>query len=235
MLYQNNQPQDRTRQVALLLISLTIITVGVIYNQASAPKTQAQLFGTYSQTSTNTGANTTPQNNTTTPNTATQPSTDNTQTQPTIVVPKTNTNTDTNTISDNPSDLIQDLPETTLEDIWASLQLLNQLTRTSNAFAYSIPEIKLPGIKSATPSSSFSETLPTVSLPDFASEIPQTAPSAPDAQQPEDNEVITILKDLSGYSKWEEFKTNFITAKEQYSGTGRCMIDIQGLGCLVQW
>lgn len=223
MLDQNNQPQDHTRQVALLLISLTIITVGVIYNQADAPKTRAQLFGTYSQTSTNTETNTTPQNNT--------------QTQPTTVVPKTNTTpptTDTNTTTDNPSDSTQDLPETTLEDIWISLQLLNQLTRTSNAFAYSIPEIKLPGIKSATPSSSFSETLPTVSLPDFANEISETSPPTLDSQ-PSDNEVITIIKDLSGYSKWEEFKTNFITAKEQYSGTGRCMIDIQGLGCLVQW
>ncbi|MFH1088671.1 MAG: hypothetical protein V1719_02410 [Patescibacteria group bacterium] len=218
------QNQDHFRQIALLLISLTIITMGVVYNQATTPQSQAQFSVTPTQQN---------QNNITPPQINTDTDTDiniptNDSLPPEITPPAdTNTSIDTNINTDIKTDT--NLPEIALEDIWVSLQLLNQLARTSNVFAYSTPEIKLPNINMATQTPT--NTLPTINLPSSFGETAIT----PTVNPPTDNEVIAIIKDWTGYSKWEELKNNFITTKEQYSGTGKCMINIQGLGCLVQW
>ncbi|MBU1092288.1 hypothetical protein KJ836_01265 [Patescibacteria group bacterium] len=231
------QKQNYFRQVALLLISLTIITIGVVYNQAVTSQSQAQFAGI----TTNNQPAPPSQNPTTTttptipivnqqptnqpspstmppPSTKTTPQTDTTPSIPSIPsTPSTDTKIDTGT----------NLPEITLEDLWISLQLLNKLTETPYLFAYNTPEINLPGISANTPAS-------VNTVPDIAPSNPSASTTSP-TNQPTDNEVITTIKNLTGYSKWEEFKTNFRTAQEQYANTGRCMIDIQGLGCLVQW
>jgi len=222
-----DQNHNHFRPIALLLISLTIITVGVIYNQAVTSPSRAQFFGTSTQTNTGTSTNSTPPVEQT-PQIDTNTSGNNLPTEP---APTTNTNPSTDTNIDTDTNTDTNLPELTLEDIWISLQLLNQLTKTSNLFAYSTIEVKLPDMGATTQTPIPAIQLPDINLPDFINDT--TIP--PPTNQSTDNEVLAIIKDWSGYSKWEEFKTNFITAKEQYSGTGRCMIDIQGLGCLVPW
>lgn len=216
------QNPNHFRQIALLLISLTIITIGVIYNQAIAPPSQAQFFSSYTQNQTFQTTPTTPTANQPTVNIPPTPSTGTTP----IVTPTPTI--DTSTPSDNQIDTGIHLPEISIEDLWISLQLLNKLASIPRSFAYATPEINLPGI-GATPAD-FTSDLPTLTPPSSGGNV-----TTPSINQTPDNEVIATLKDWTGYSKWEEFKTNFRTAQEQYAGTGRCMIDIQGLGCLVQW
>ncbi|HCR42034.1 TPA: hypothetical protein DIV45_01555 [Patescibacteria group bacterium] len=218
------QNQNPFRQVALLLISLTIITVGILYNQASTPASEAQ-FGTSTRT-------TIPQIPTSSTPTSTSPSSP--TTTPSQPFPSTNTNT-TPPITGAPTnigvDTDKNLPELTLEDIWLSLQFLRQLTQTPAIFAYSMPEVNLPGIGAVTPDFATIVSPITPTPPSIGG----TTTSATTTDQTTDNEVIATLKALTGYSQWEEFRTNFRTAREQYAGTGKCMVDIQGLGCLIEW
>jgi len=225
------------RQVALTLIGLTIVVLGVVHNQ-TVSRSQAELPRITSSTPTadlpNVNEMINNLFNTTNPSTPTPIPPDSSVTTPDLP-----DQTDQNEIT----------PPTSTNAIPLDTELLAKsldwLTRLINVppdftFAYGTPEISLPGIGLATilPSITPPVTGGTITIPTVTSPVAPITPSietAPTTPAPSQNEVLNTIKLLTGYAKWEEFRDNFREAQQKYAGTGKCMIEIKGFGCLVTW
>ena len=204
------------RQVALVLISLTIIVLGVAYNQATS-KSEAET--------------TTPKKTVVSYNppmgAGTSQSTAQTNTQtttPTTITPDTTTDNNQTTVTPATPDW---------EQLSNSLDLISQLAKLSTiSFAYNNFDIKLPGIGlvSVPATDNLSTNLPTL---DTSPAAPATV--TPQTNTPTTNKLVSAVKIITGYSQWEKFKTKFREAEQKYAGTGKCMIDISGFGCLATW
>lgn len=211
------------RSVALLLISLTIIVLGVAYNQVAskvevgAATPPSSSFGIQTKTTT-----TQPTSNQ--PATTTQQPQTNTTPQPGTTI--TPTPTPSTSIINFPSIGFDQITPGQLEIVFTmdlteaimalagSLDNLRQFINLPNTtvFAGANLDVNLPGIGQAPPTPTTETTT-----------LPPTAPTP------------SVLEQLSGYTQWQSFKTNFRAAQQKYAGTGQCMINISGFGCLVTW
>ena len=208
------------RQVALVLISLTIIVLGVASNQATS-KSEAE-------------TTTTPKNTVVSYNPPMGADTSQSTAQPNTL---TTTPTIDTTTGNNQTTVTPATPD--WEQLSNSLELISQLAKLSTiSFAYNNFDIKLPGIGlvGAPTTGNTSISLPTTldTSPAAPSVTPQTStPTTP----PTTNKLVSAVKIMTGYSRWENFKTKFREAEQKYAGTGKCMIDISsfGFGCLATW
>lgn len=213
------------RQVALTLISLTIIVLGIVYNQATE-KSEAEVnapmgAGTQQTTSPIPSTPITPKI-TPTPTISTP--------QPATIVP-----TAPKIVPIMPSldelDLILDQFEinpsvdlaTALGNLTTSLDTIRQFAASPReiAFASDGLELGLPGIG-----------LPSVAVvPEIAPQVtpPTTAGSVITPTKP------ALWKILTGYNQLENLTNTLSTIQARNAGTGKCMIDITGIGCIVNW
>lgn len=224
----NNNP---FRPVALVLISLTIIVLGVVYEQATSHSEASQQTAlitknsgmtTGSQSSTSTPALTLPVAPTPKPTTTTN--------QPNLSMPSIS-------IPNQPTQPIINTPTTFTPTNWTllttALQTIEQLVKTPLSFAYSIPEIKLPNVALAyttiEPTSPVNTTPAITTSPSSVNTIVTTPLKS------QDNEVISTLKTITGIYKFQQFQEKFKDAQSKYAGKGKCMIVIGSSGCLMQW
>lgn len=198
------------RQVALTLISLTIIVLGIVYNQATE-KSEAEV--------------TTPMMDTGTQQTTPTPTP-----QPSTIVP----------IAPKIVPIMPSLDEldlglgqfkisptidlaTALENLTISLDTIRQFAASPReiVFASDGLELGLPGIG-----------LPSVAV---------VLEVAPVVTPPTTEGTITtsinppLWKILTGYNQLERFTNTISAIQKRNAGTGKCMIDITGIGCLVNW
>ncbi|MFH0912282.1 MAG: hypothetical protein V1807_01335 [Patescibacteria group bacterium] len=225
---------NQFRQVALGLISLTIIVLGLVYNQTIS-QSKAEMPGITSSTPVldipvinniiNSIINNPSITTNVTPDTSTTPD-----------LPDQNEITPPSEVVIPPGTTIT-LPDA-IDQLIASLDWLNQFIVTPYivTFAQSTLEIALPEQPNL--------SLPTE--PTTGGDLPSVAPtspapavsiptSSPTTSEVPSNEVLEIIKRITGYAQWEEFRDNFREAQQKYAGTGKCMIEVKGFGCLVTW
>jgi len=202
------------RSVALVLISMTIIVLGITYKQGTS-HSEAQTSSEQS------GMQAGSQSSLNTPNLSVPTIT--TPDQP-IIPPSTTTPIDWTLLTD-------------------TLQTIEQLVKTAPIFAYTVPDINIfkdvfasiPTKDVPSTSNSLNLVTPTTPLPtNNVTPIP-SADTITTTPTPQDNEVIAALKTITGVYKWEEFKEKFQNAQKEFSGTGKCMIIFKNVGCLMQW
>lgn len=218
------------RSVALLLISLTIITLGIVYNQTisspSSPKTSIETKGTNffslftkqqssAQMGATTGQSTAP---TPTPSTAPTPGTG------VIVAP-----------GPTPTITTPAIPETYQERLGEAMRLLSSLTIPRITFAQQALTINIPGVGLTILPATSELTIPEISLPSIVPSATVTFPTDEKPPTTQRTSTTPTIKDITGYSQWEKFKENFRESQQKYAGTGKCMINIAGFGCLVTW
>ena len=194
-MFLSNSNQGHFRSVATLLISATIIVIGMVCHQALATfSPTASLPNLPHVDSDIVIASITPAPS------ANLNSTDSaTPTPPASITPSTNS--------------LSQLTESLTTSLTAVRQFLGLTVKTPPATSI-FPTASIDtDTTSAAPAPSESTTKP-------------TTPS---------KGLLTTIKNITGYSKWEQFKTNFREAQQKYAGTGKCMIDIPSFGCLVQW
>lgn len=215
------------RQVALALISLTIIVIGITYNQATE-KSEAEVtsstFGTKTQQTTPPAPST--KTTTPVPNTSTTTPSEIAPVTPKItpIVPVLDTiNVDLglNQFEINPTiDL-----GTALKNLTTSLDTIRQFAASPRelAFASDGLELGLPGIG-----------LPSVVIvPEIAPAVTPTTTASPTTTTT--NPPLPLWKLLTGYNQLERWADTLSTIQERNIGTGKCMIDITGIGCVVNW
>lgn len=223
------------RQVALTLIGLTIVVLGVVYNQIIS-RSQAEFPGITSSTPI---VNMIPgfqeiYNSFTIPGPSN--STPTTTPDSSVVSPNLPDQIDQNEVT--PPSSTTTFPLDT-ELLAKSLDWLTTLINVPPdfTFAYGTPEISLPGIGLTTilPSVTPPVTGGAVTIPSVTAPETPAIETTPTLTTPSQNKVLNTIKLLTGYAKWEEFRDNFREAQQKYAGTGKCMIEIKGFGCLVTW
>lgn len=217
------------RPVILLLISLTIITLGIVYNQtisSTSPKTsittpRANFFSLFTK-----------QPSSAQMGVITGPTTAPTLNMDTTPAPGTGV-----IVAPGPTPTITTpaIPETYQEQLGEAMQLLSSLTVPRITFAQQTLNVNIPGIGLTILPATSELTMPEISLPSIAP--PATVTSPTDEKPPTTQRTSTTptIEDITGYSRWKEFKENFRESQQKYAGTGKCMINITGFGCLVTW